>query len=300
MATYHPGVEQAPILRPLGIGDIVDRVFGMYRAQPLLFLVVSAIPYLVLAIGVAVLGVGFVGALAARLGGSTVVADRLDPELIAAGLIFVLVFFAIAIVVFSIQSAALVHAASERYHGRETTIRESLRVGLRASPRLIVAGILAFLGLLIVPTAVIVAAALTQQALVLVPATFAALLLFFFLITSWMLVPVVATVEGAGPVRSLIRSWRLTSGSRWRVLGLLSLLVVLQVVIGIVFAFVFLASFIADPLARTVLQQAANLVANVVWAPVQWGTFTVLYYDTRVRREAYDLSLAAEALTRGS
>ena len=65
-------------------------------------------------------------------------------------------------------------------------------------------------------------------------------------------------------------------------------------------AFLFLASFIADPLARTVLQQAANLVASVVWAPVQWGTFTVLYYDTRVRREAYDLSLAAEALTRGS
>ena len=293
-------MEQAPILRPLGIGDIVDRVFGMYRARPLLFLVVSAIPYLVLAILLALLGVGFAGTFAAGAVGSFTLDGPPDPGLAAAALTFGLLFVLIAIVVFSVQSAALVHAASERYHGRETTIAEALRVGLRASLRLIVAGVLAFLGLIIAPTAVILVAALTRQAIVLVVAGFAALLLFFFLITSWMLVPVIATVEGAGPVRSLVRSWRLTSGARWRVLALLALLVVLQGVIGIVFAFVFLASFIADPLARTVLQQAANLVASVVWAPVQWGTFTVLYYDTRVRREAYDLSLAAEALTRGS
>ena len=293
-------VEQTPILRPLGIGDIVDRVFGMYRARPLLFLVVSAIPYLVLAILLALLGVGFAGTFAAGAVGSFTLDGPPDPGLAAAALTFGLLFVLIAIVVFSVQSAALVHAASERYHGRETTIAEALRVGLRASLRLIVAGVLAFLGLIIAPTAVILVAALTRQAIVLVVAGFAALLLFFFLITSWMLVPVIATVEGAGPVRSLVRSWRLTSGARWRVLALLALLVVLQGVIGIVFAFVFLASFIADPLARTVLQQAANLVASVVWAPVQWGTFTVLYYDTRVRREAYDLSLAAEALTRGS
>ena len=293
-------VEPAPILRPLGIGDIVDRVFGMYRARPLLFLVVSAIPYLVLAILLALLGVGFASTLALGDIGVSAADPTLDPELVASALTFGLLFVIIAIVVFSVQSAALVHAASERYHGRETTIGRSLRVGLRASPRLIIAGVLAFLGLIIVPTAVILVAAVTQQAIVLVVAGFLSLFLFFLLITSWMLVPVIATVEGAGPVQALIRSWRLTTGSRWRVLGLLALLVVLQGVIGIVFAFVFLASFIADPLARTVLQQAANLVASVVWAPVQWGTFTVLYYDTRVRREAYDLSLAAEALTRGS
>ena len=293
-------VEQTPILRPLGIGDIVDRVFGMYRARPLLFLVVSAIPYLVLAILLALLGVGFASTLALGDIGVSAADPTIDPELVASALTFGLLFIIIAIVVFSVQSAALVHAASERYHGRETTIGRSLRVGLRASPRLIIAGVLAFLGLIIVPTAVILVAAVTQQAIVLVVAVFLSLFLFFLLITSWMLVPVIATVEGAGPVQALIRSWRLTTGSRWRVLGLLALLVVLQGVIGIVFAFVFLASFIADPLARTVLQQAANLVASVVWAPVQWGTFTVLYYDTRVRREAYDLSLAAEALTRGS
>ncbi len=275
----------------------------MYRARPVLFLVVSAIPYLVLAILLALLGAGFAGRLAPgdleALGASTGTL-AFDPELIASALTFGSLFVVVAIVVFSVQSAALVHTAAERYHGREATIGESLRVGLRASLRLIIAGVLAFFGLIVLPAAVILAAALTQQALALVAGIFIAGFLFFFLIASWMLVPVVATLEGAGPVQALIRSWRLTSGSRWRVLGLLALLIVLQGVIGIIFAFVFLSSFIADPLIRTVLQQAANLVASVVWAPVQWGTFTVLYYDTRVRREAYDLSLAAEALTRGS
>lgn len=292
-------MDQAPALRPLGIGDVVDRVFGMYRARPVLFLVVSAIPYLILAILLAVLGVGFAGSFAGGLD-ATPDASDLDPALVSAALTFGLSFVLIAIVVFSVQSAALVHAASERYHGRETTIGESLRVGLRASLRLIIAGFLVFVVLILGPTAVVVAAALTQQAVILVVAALAAIFLFFFLITSWMLVPVVATIEGAGPVQALVRSWRLATGSRWRVLGLLALLVVLQGVISVLFGFVFLSAFIADPLVRTILQQAANLVASVAWAPVQWGTFTVLYYDTRVRREAYDLSLAAEALTRRS
>lgn len=284
-------------MRPLGIGDVVDRVFAMYRARPVLFLVVSAIPYLILAIMLAVLGVAFAGSFASAFDGTGSAPD-LDPELIAPAITFGLAFVVIAIVVFSVQSAALVHAASERYHGRETTIGASLRVGLRASLRLIVAGVLVFLGLILLPAAIFIAAALTRQAIVLVIAGLVSVFLFFFLITSWMLVPVIATIEGAGPVQSLVRSWRLTNGSRWRVLGLLALLVVLQGVISALFGFVFLSAFVADPLVRTVVQQAANLVASVAWAPVQWGTFTVLYYDTRVRREAYDLSLAAEALTR--
>ena len=295
-------MEQTPVLRPLGIGDVVDRVFGMYRARPLLFLVVSGIPYLVLAIVVALLGIGFAAplALGSLADPDLVGTGDIDPAVLATALTFGLLVLLVAIVVLSVQSAALVHAASERYHGRETTIGQSLGVGLRASVRLIVAGVLVFLGLVLAPTALVIAAALTQQAVVLVLAGLAAFFVVFFLIASWMLVPVVATIEGAGPVHALARSWQLASGSRWRVLGLLLLLIVLQSVIGIVFAFIFLASFIADPFVRTVVQQAANLLTSVVWAPVQWGTFTVLYYDTRVRREAYDLSLAAEALTRGS
>src|SRR6266850_1695977 len=35
---------EAPQLRPLGVGDIVDRVFSMYRQRALLFAALSSIP----------------------------------------------------------------------------------------------------------------------------------------------------------------------------------------------------------------------------------------------------------------
>ena len=39
-----------------------------------------------------------------------------------------------------------------------------------------------------------------------------------------------------------------------------------------------------------------NLASTIIWAPVEWIAFTILYYDLRVRKEAFDLQLAAEAL----
>lgn len=292
-------MEQSPVLRPLGIGDIVDRVIGLYRGRPLLFLVVSAIPYLVFAIGIVLLGLGFAAPIA-RLAAGADPATELDPAVVGTAAVLGLAFIVVAVVVFSVQSAALVHASSERYLGRDVAIGDALRAGLRASLRLIGAGMLAFLALIVAPTALVIAAALTQQGLLLAVAGLGAIALFVFLIASWMLVPVVATIEGAGPVRALARSWALSSGGRWRVLALLSLLLLLQMILGVLFGFVFLGAFITDPLVRTVVQQVANLVASVVWSPVQWGTFTLLYYDMRVRREGYDLALAAEALPRGA
>ncbi|TMF60331.1 MAG: hypothetical protein E6I20_14370 [Chloroflexi bacterium] len=55
----------APALRPLGVGDILDRVFNLYRGRPLLFLALAAIPYFVfvLVLGVLLL-IGAAGALA--------------------------------------------------------------------------------------------------------------------------------------------------------------------------------------------------------------------------------------------
>jgi len=293
-------MEQAPVLRPLGIGDIVDRVIGLYRARPLLFLVVSAIPYLVFAILLALLGVGFLGTTALAVTGSYTLGEPPDPGLIMAVITFGLLFMLTAIVLFSVQSAALVHASSERYLGREVSIVDALRTGLRASPRLIAAGILAFFALFLAPNVLVIAAALAQEPLALVVAAIPAVVLFTFLIASWMLVPVVATIERSGPLQALRRSWTLSTGARWRVLALLSLLLILQMILGLLFAFVFLGAFIADPFLRTVVQQVANLVASVVWAPIQWGTFTLLYYDLRVRREAFDLALSAEALPRGA
>jgi len=115
-----------------------------------------------------------------------------------------------------------------------------------------------------------------------------------------MVSPAVLILESAGPVAALRRSWGLSDGHRWRILGLILLLIVLQAVLSSLLSFVIVASFITDQVVQLVVQQAVNLLATIAWAPVYWGTFAVLYYDLRVRKEAFDLQLAAEALPRAT
>ncbi|CAN5260267.1 hypothetical protein BH18CHL2_BH18CHL2_11530 [soil metagenome] len=293
-------VQQAPALRPLGVGDVVDRVITLYRARPLLFLTLAAIPYLLLALSVGGLTAAFGGAFVTFIQSISALdaTPTIDPGLLGGLLLFVLVVVIVSIVLFAVQSASLVHAVAARYLGRDTTTAASLRAGLAASVRLIGAAIIVFLAIFVLPFTVLVAAALAQNTIVLAVASIVAVVLFFYMLASWMVVPVVATVEGTGPVRSLLRAWTLANGSRWRILGLMLLLIVLQLVISTLFSFVFLTALAANDLVRTIVQQGVNLLASILWAPVQWGTFTVLYYDLRVRREAYDLTLAAEALPR--
>ena len=58
--------------------------------------------------------------------------------------------------------------------------------------------------------------------------------------------------------------------------------------------------------AITAANQTAGAIAAIIaifaavplWMPLFFGTMTVLYYDLRVRKEGFDLQLAAEAMPR--
>ena len=294
---------EAPRLRPLGVGDIVDRVFALYRARPLLFLALSAVPYLLLVAIIAVLTVAL--GLSAGLfeifsdieAGRTPQVEGMATRIVTFG-VFVLIVLVAAVVILSAQSAALVDATSSVYLGRATSFGQAFRNGLRASPRVIGAGLLLFLGLVAAWTVLVVLMAVSQEVLVVIVGVIAGFVATAYILTSTLVMPVAATVEGAGPVRALRRAWTLSEGNRWRVLGLQLLLLILNAVISTLLSVLFIGALIGDETTRTVIQQVVNLVANVAWAPVQWGTFTVLYYDLRVRHEAFDLQLAAEALPR--
>src|SRR5947209_13595211 len=123
------GVE-APQLRPLGVGDIVDRVFSMYRQRALLFMALAAVPYLALFL---VIG-GLVLSLAAQLAWLGPFLDSLtapnfrapNPTFTPSSLFFLIAFAVaaslISVLFLSVQIGSLVDAAAARYLGKETTV----------------------------------------------------------------------------------------------------------------------------------------------------------------------------------
>ena len=303
----------APQLRPLGVGDIVDRVFTVYRGRPLLFMALSAVPYLALflVIGGIALSLGpllaplgpFVDSLSDSLSVTTGARPNVPiTPVIGTAIVSLFVLGGVAVLVsvlfLSVQIGALVDAAAARYLGRETTVGASFRAGLRVAPKIIATGLLLFVSLTVGWLALFVLLFVANNALVATVGILGGLVATVFVFASWLVAPVVAAIEPVGPVHAVRRSWWLSQGHRWRILGLQILLVVLQAVLSTLISFIFVAAFISDAVVRVVLQNIVNVVATVLWAPIEWGTFTILYFDLRVRKEALDLQLAAEALPR--
>jgi hypothetical protein len=118
----------------------------------------------------------------------------------------------------------------------------------------------------------------------------------FYLTASWIVAPIVIVVEGLGPIAALSRSWALCSGNRWRIIGIQALLFLLNIVLSALIGSIFAIGGQSGSGTTIVVQNLVNFASTIVWAPVEWLAFTVLYYDLRVRKEAFDLQLAAEAL----
>ena len=115
---------------------------------------------------------------------------------------------------------------------------------------------------------------------------------------SLALVAPAIVLEGLGPIAGIRRSFHLVDRARLRTLGLWFLMGIITSLLGLVFSIVFLASFVAEPTVRSVLQAAATIASGAISAPLLFGALVILYYDLRVRKEAFDLQLAAEALPR--
>ena len=296
---------QAPQLRPLGVGDVLDRTFTVYRSKPLVFIGLSAIWYLLLVLVFVVLAVAiFAGALAAFARQATTP----SPEQIAGAAVgiigFVLVAIVVAIIAISAQSASLVYAASRRYLAKDVAIGESFRAGLSASGRLFIAGVLVFLAIVGVWAVLLIVAAITNQGLAFFLAILAAIVATAYLGCSWLVAPIIVVVEKMGPVAALGRAWGLSGGNRWRIFFIQVLLLILNLVLSVLIGALFGGLVAAGAQGGTpgqlgvtsIVQSVVNFASTIIWAPVEWIAFTVLYYDLRVRKEAFDLQLAAEAL----
>ena len=259
-------------LRPLSLGELLDRTFFLYRRNFLLFIGIAGIPYLFL-LGMS-LGPILVLVLApVRLASSAMAAGAV------VGIILLIASFLVAML-FSV--GATVFAVAEIYSGHPATIRGSFRLvrgkvgtilGVMILSMLYVFG--GFL-LLIVPGIILMCRT---------PAATAA-----------------ALIEDLGPVDAIRRSLDLTKGFAGRAFMIILLTAALNMGVAAVLQlpFFFLIAVSAKQpqlvILWTVLMQVGSVLGSVIVTPVSTIGFALYYYDLRVRKEAFDLQMMMQAI----
>jgi hypothetical protein len=167
---------------------------------------------------------------------------------------------------------AMACATTDAYLGKSFTVAGSLRRAFSLSPALFWTGLLAFLGQGL------------GFALLVVPG--------IYLTLSWCVWSQAVVVEGQSGTDALARSDHLTAGARARVGWLMLLFGVIQ------YAFAIGVDIIV-PAAGSIpwIGALIKAVPSALLTPLYSSLYTLIYFDGRIRREAWDLEVkAAEVL----
>ena len=282
--------QALPTLRPLRLGELLDRAIRLYRANFLTFVGIIAVVYVPLMV---------LQTAASALLSSSMLGGFSTPEEIfsnSASWIGILGTIVLGLVQFvlvqGIATGALTRAVADNYLGRKTSILDAYR-GIGKS-WLTLIGALLLLGL--------IAIALCIWWLVPCIGWFTGLgMLFFLLSVVNPLVPPVVVLESQGVLDSVKRAWSLARRRFWPVLGYVLVLALFSLIVvngpaGIVnILLVQLLPSLGDPtmtlVLTSVIQGLVSLVFVLIYYPLQMAAFTLIYFDLRVRTEGFDLAL---------
>ena len=274
-------------LRPLSIGELLDRTFSLYRRNFPLFIGISAIPHL-LVLGLQLTQLAFTTTRFPIVPASTDFQARAS-SFSAGDLLSIAAFGILGIIVgvvaYLFSQGGTVFAVSELYLGRTTTIGQSLG---RVRGEMISLFFVVFFSILATGVAFL---------FLIIPAIYVACRLC-------VCVPA-ALLENLGPFDALDRSYKLTKDNAGRAFLILLLYAVLWygslglITVPFIFA---IQSAAHDPgMIRvwTALMQVASFCANVLVTPVLTIASSIFYFDLRIRKEAFDLQMMMAPLAGG-
>ncbi len=184
--------------------------------------------------------------------------------------------------------AAIIHAADATYRRREVTARTAARRAIACLPAIaggmviyyLIGAAIMVVALLPASWLVLQAGALAFAGLVVGVGGFAALVLLGVRVS--VLVQVIV-LEKLGPLAGFRRSWRLTTGSGWRVLAYTVLVAVLNGLVGFFIGGTPIAVFDLHPEIPhdVAISTMLDGLVDLLTAPVTPLIFTLLYYDLR-------------------
>ena len=271
-------------LRPMTLGEVLDRTFTLYKTNFWLFAGIMALPlllYLAFNIGFAVWNSSTAVLVRSPYGRQTV-----NPQYFANIFIGVAIGAAIYLTVLGLAHAATIFAVSDLYLGRTATVREAFAKVRGKILRLLGVGVLVSL---------------------LVGIGFIALFIpgIILLCRTALAIPV-TMLEDEYPSSAISRSMDLTKGFAMQIFLIIVLVVVLSWVTMIIFQTPF---FILAAMNKTgqqlalgwqILQHFATFIAEVLIGPIETIAFSLMYYNLRVRKEAFDLQHLMASLGSGS
>lgn len=292
-------------LRPLTLGDILEGAFRTVRGNPAatlgLALGVStlfAIPTVLLTILIAntPFGSNTTGDVMVQIANFASQIVGAVASILLSGMLIVVV-----------AEAVLGHRASIG----ETWQRVKPRIWALLGATFLLVFAVALIIALVVGAGFLAYAAAggVAAAIVAVIGAIGALVVIVWLGTRTLLAPAAITLEGLGPIAGLKRSWGLTRGQFWRILGI-SLLA--QLIVGFIAGMIVVPAMIiaagvlfatmqdstadaAMPVWYLIVMQLVGVLATAITAPFSSSVTGLLYVDQRIRREALDLELMTAA-----
>lgn len=268
--------------RQLAVGDLLDEAFRIYRSNFITFISITAIALVPLSL---LYLLSF-----ATLEDATIV-DFLQ-----------------AIIITNLLSPALCATVMLLYRGQQTDFATAYSIGAQRMLSVLSTNLL--MGLLIgLPIGLLVFFAIfagfapgAGTSLIAIGGFLVLIPLLIYLSVRLLLVVPVIVIESASGWQAITRSWALTRGFFWRIVGislLTGILIFLLAELPVLLVGMF---FGAEGITGNLrlFQGAAVVVAQVgqiITLPIQWAIYTLFYYDLRVRNEGYDLELLAQQLT---
>ena len=250
----------------MGIGETLDAAVRLYRANwktMMLIVAVVSVPFTVIQnLAINAVQHPFV------INDQTFIQNR--------GLAVIWLFLGLYYLLLApILRGAVVRVVAGIYLGERTTASQSLQFALTKFAPLLVALILS--GLLI---------ALGFIALI-VPG-------IILWIRYQFVVPAVV-VEGAGGTAALGRSWRLSKGRSWPIFATLFLAGLITAVISAILAIpgLILAANGGATTTGWIIRAVFSSIAQVITTPFVSTVGVLLYFDARIRKEAFDLAVMA-------
>lgn len=305
---------------PMTIGDVFDEAFDLYKHNFALFAGIVALVHVPTEIGFYLLYHFF------HLDTSALYSNQTNDVSYVIG--FMIAWMLILMVwsfLFVIQNSALTIAISEKYLGKDISILGAYHRSLPFFWRLNVTwGIisLAMLALMVTLSPIfsfIVALSSpfafnpsnpSMTPLIIISAVFLGVMglaSMVLLVLMGLFITQIIVVEGKASIQSIQRNFQLILGMFWRVIGFTVLLSLIVLALSIAFmgtlsALMDLVFFQWVNVSQLIQDITNDVLFSMIWMFIQpfWMVcLTLLYYDHRVRKEGFDLSLLDKQMTVG-